>query len=58
MTYRLTRRPRRDMLAIWVHTAENNEPAADRLIDLPTNHFKLLGKNPYLGRSRDDLRLG
>ncbi len=38
--------------------AEDNESAADRFIDLLTHHFELLGKNPYLGRSRDDVRTG
>ena len=33
MTYRLSRRARRDILAIWVYIAENNEPAADRFVD-------------------------
>ncbi len=58
MTYRLTRRARRDILAIWVYIAENNESAADRFVDLLTHHFAILGKNPYSGRDRQDLRRG
>ena len=58
MTYRLTRRARRDILAIWVYIAENNESAADRFVDVLIHHFALLGKNPYAGRSREDLRTG
>jgi toxin ParE1/3/4 len=58
MTYRLTRRARRDVLAIWVYIAEENELAADRFVELLTHHFELLGKHPYAGRSRDDLRPG
>jgi toxin ParE1/3/4 len=58
MTYRLTRRARRDVLNIWRHIAGNNEPAADRFIDLLTHHFRLLGDNPYAGRNRDELRSG
>ncbi len=58
MAYRLTRRARRDVLNIWRHIAENNELAADRFIDSLTHHFRLLGDMPYLGRQRDDIRLG
>jgi plasmid stabilization system protein ParE len=43
MTYRLARRARRDVLKIWQHIAEDNERAADRLIDLLTHYFELLG---------------
>lgn len=50
MTYRLTRPARRDILAIWVHIAEDNEPAADRFVDLLVHHFQLLGKHPSLPR--------
>jgi toxin ParE1/3/4 len=58
MTYRLTTRARRDILGIWVNIAENNQSAADRFVDLLTHRFALLGKNPYLGRAREDLRPG
>jgi len=36
--------------------AEDNEPAADRFVELLTHHSQLLGKHPYAGRRRDDLR--
>ncbi len=58
MTYRLTRRARRDVLSIWRRIAEDNELAADRFIDLLTHHFRLLGDVPYAGRRRDELRPG
>ncbi|MBZ5618277.1 MAG: type II toxin-antitoxin system RelE/ParE family toxin [Acidobacteriia bacterium] len=58
MTYRLTRRARRDVLDIWWRIAEDNEPAADRFIDLLTRHFRLLGDNPHVGRRREELRPG
>ena len=58
MTYRLTRRARRDVLNIWRHIAGENEPAADRFINLLTHHFRLLGDNPHAGRRRDELRPG
>jgi plasmid stabilization system protein ParE len=46
MIYRLTRRAKRDVVAIWVHIAEDNENAADRFVDLLTRNFQLLGKHP------------
>jgi toxin ParE1/3/4 len=58
MTYRLTRRARRDVLNIWRRIAEDNEQAADRFIDLLTYHFRLLGDVPHAGRRRDELRRG
>ena len=58
MTYRLSGRARRDLLQIWNYIAEDNEPAADRFIDLLINHFEMLGRNPYAGRRRDELRAG
>ena len=58
MTYRLTRRARADVLNIWRYIAEDNEPAADRFIDLLIHHFRLLGDNPYAGRRREEMRPG
>ena len=58
MTYRLSRRARRDLLHIWNYIAEDNESAADRFIDLMIQHFQLLGRNPHIGRHRDELRAG
>ena len=54
MAYRLTRRARRDLLNIWAHIAPDNEPAADRFIDLLTHHFKVLGDFAQAGRKRDE----
>lgn len=58
MRYRLSRQARQEMLAIWIDIARDNEPAADRVIDQFVHHFQVLGRNPYAGRSRDDLREG
>ena len=58
MTYRLSRRARRDLLQIWTYIAQDSELAADRFIDLLIQHFHLLGKNPHVGRRRDELRAG
>lgn len=56
--YRLTRRARRDLVEIWSYIAEDSEDVADRFIDLLMSHSEVLGKNPYIGRVRDDLRKG
>ena len=58
MAYRLTWRARRDVPAIWVHIAEDNEFTADSFVDLLTRRFRFLGEHPYAGRSREDLRTG
>ena len=34
MAYRLTRRARRDVLALWRHLAEDHQSAADRFVEL------------------------
>jgi toxin ParE1/3/4 len=46
------------VLQIWQYIADDNEPAADRFIDLLIRYFSLLGDNPRAGRRRDDLRRG
>jgi toxin ParE1/3/4 len=58
MPYRLSARARRDLLTIWLHVAQDNEAAADRLIDTLTRRFHLLAEHPEAGRSRDDVRDG
>ncbi|MGC4085517.1 MAG: type II toxin-antitoxin system RelE/ParE family toxin [Vicinamibacterales bacterium] len=58
MPYRLTTRARRDLLGIWLHIAEENESAADRLIENITERFLLLASHPEAGRTRDDVRAG
>ena len=58
MTYKITREARRDMLRIWSYIADNNEDAANHLLDLLKEHFHLLGRNPYAGRRRDEFRPG
>ncbi len=58
MTYRVTKQARRDLLQIWNYIADDNDDAADRFISRLTTHFRKLGRNPYLGRSREELRRG
>jgi toxin ParE1/3/4 len=56
--YRLSHRARRDLIEIWAYIAGDSEVAADRFIDRLVGGFSKLGQNPFLGRSRDDLRPG
>ena len=58
MTYRLSRRARLDILALWSYIAEQNPVAADGVVDRLTSQFQLLGDHPYAGRAREDLRHG
>jgi len=58
MIYRLTGQARQELFEIWQYIAGDNERAADRLVDLLVHHFQVLGRHPYAGRSRDDLRKG
>ncbi|HEY5254144.1 MAG TPA: type II toxin-antitoxin system RelE/ParE family toxin [Acidobacteriaceae bacterium] len=58
MSYRLSRRARRDLLQIWNYIAVDSESSADRFIDMLIQHFHLLERNPYIGRDRDELRAG
>jgi toxin ParE1/3/4 len=58
VTYRLTRRARRDLLHIWSYIADDNERAADQFVDLLIQHFEVLGRNPHIGRPLDELRPG
>lgn len=56
--YRLTLRARRDILNIWQYIADDSVPHADRFIDQLMERFSMLGKNPYAGREREDIRPG
>ncbi len=49
-----------DLDDIWCYVARESGSAdrADRFIESITDRFFLLSRNPYIGRSRDDLRPG
>ena len=49
-----------DLDDIWYYVATESGSAdrADRFVASLTERFYLLAKNPYIGRSRDDLRPG
>jgi toxin ParE1/3/4 len=43
---------------IWAYIAEDNQPAAKRVIEDFNRKFEFLGRNPEAGRRRDDLHPG
>jgi toxin ParE1/3/4 len=49
-----------ELESLWEYIAdESGSPdTAKRVVHSITKHFSLLGKNPYIGRTRDDLRRG
>lgn len=49
-----------DLDEIWYYVAKESGSVerADGFIDSITGRFYLLSENPYIGRSRDDLRSG
>ena len=58
MVYRLTRRARLDVLNIWQHIAEDNEPAADRFATLAIYQPMLAVYKQYGSKWLDDARGG
>ena len=56
MAHRLAPEAEADLDGIWYYVAKESGDAevADRLITAITARFYLLGRNPYLGRRRDD----
>jgi toxin ParE1/3/4 len=53
--YRLTDEARQDLDEVWFYIAEDNPPAADRLLDTLYEKFLLLAGQPLLGRARPEL---
>ena len=49
---------RADLDEIWQYVAQDNPPAADRLLAAFYERFLLLAKQPLLGQVRDELRPG
>ena len=54
----LTRTARADLRGIWMHIARNNESAANRVRDRFEEVFRMLGRNPLLGQTCDEVRAG
>ncbi|MGH9831991.1 MAG: type II toxin-antitoxin system RelE/ParE family toxin [Blastocatellia bacterium] len=44
-----------DLLEIWQYTADDNEAAADKLLDEIDRASKMLARNPQAGRDRPEL---
>ena len=55
MRFRLSPQAEADLDAIWFYIATESASVeiADRFIDSLTSRFRLLGRHPYLGRSRE-----
>ncbi|MCC5640042.1 type II toxin-antitoxin system RelE/ParE family toxin [Nostoc sp. CHAB 5844] len=52
---RVTDEARADLIDIWLYISQNNESAADALIDKITGKFDELLANPGIGRERRDI---
>lgn len=53
--FRLSIQAQNDLDDIWFFIAQDNPGAADRFLDLLLSKFLLLGKQPLIGRIRDDV---
>ena len=59
MAHRLAPEARTDLDDVWWYVANAaSAETADRLVDAITARFLLLSSHAWLGRRRDDLRLG
>ena len=47
-----------DLLEIWLYIAQDNIPAADRVLEKLEQRCERLGASPMLGSKRDDLLPG
>lgn len=56
--YRLSAEAEEDVIGIWLHIAEDNPRAADRVVDGFHNRLELLSTQPRSGPLRDDLGVG
>ncbi|QSA99951.1 type II toxin-antitoxin system RelE/ParE family toxin [Methylomonas sp. EFPC1] len=44
-----------DLIEIWLYIAQDNPPAADRVLDDMEQRFIMLADNPQMGRYRPDI---
>ena len=60
MSLRITRRPRarEDLLEVWSYIADDNETAADRMLDRIEQKLHMLADNPRAGRERSEVAEG
>src|SRR5262249_32077342 len=55
MRYRLAKRARKDISAIYDYIARDNRRSADAVVDQMTREFELLAESPCSGELRPDL---
>jgi toxin ParE1/3/4 len=55
---RRTRRAEQDLVEVWLHIAENDARAADRMLADIDDKCRLLALQPELGPARDDIAPG
>ena len=53
-----TKKPREDLIDIWLHIAEDDPTAADRVLDRLDEAASHLADHPEMGAARDDIRPG
>lgn len=53
-----TRQAREDLIDIWLHIAEDDPRAADRVLDRLDETARHLAGHPEMGAARDDIRTG
>ncbi|MER9230960.1 type II toxin-antitoxin system RelE/ParE family toxin [Mesorhizobium sp. M0622] len=47
-----------DLIAIWIHVAQDNEAAADRLLDRIEARWQQVATYPFSGAPREDIATG
>jgi toxin ParE1/3/4 len=52
---RITPLADQDLVAIWYFIAQDDPVAADRLLDLLGQKYKILADNPHMGPARPDI---
>tara|TARA_B100000378_G_C17914672_1_gene367488 strand:- start:162 stop:458 length:297 start_codon:yes stop_codon:yes gene_type:complete len=60
LSLRITRRPRarEDLLEVWGYIADDNETAADRMLDRIEQKLLMLADHPHAGRERPEIAAG
>lgn len=53
-----TRQAREDLIDIWLHIAEDDPQAADRVLDRLDEAGNHLAQHPEMGTAREDIRPG
>jgi toxin ParE1/3/4 len=53
-----TDRADEDLIAIWLHIAQDSPAAADRALDAIQRRWQQLAQHPYSGIARDDIGPG